>query len=50
MTRRATGKLTRNQRVGQEPRLFVGLVLILIFSEAIALFGLIVALVMSGGS
>jgi len=35
------------KRVGQEPRLFVAMILVLIFSEAIALFGLIVALVMS---
>jgi V-type H+-transporting ATPase proteolipid subunit len=35
------------KRVGQEPRLFVAMILVLIFSEAIALFGLIVSLVMS---
>jgi len=35
------------KRVGQEPKLFVAMILVLIFSEAIALFGLIVALVMS---
>ncbi|KAH9261894.1 V-type ATPase, C subunit [Batrachochytrium salamandrivorans] len=33
--------------VGREPRLFVSMILIMIFSEAIALFGLIVALVLS---
>lgn len=31
--------------VGREPRLFVSMILVMIFSEAIALFGLIVALV-----
>ena len=35
------------KRVGQNPQLFVGMLLVMIFSEAIALFGLIVALVMS---
>ena len=37
----------------QEPRLFVGMILILIFAEALGLYGLIVALIMSssgGGS
>ena len=33
--------------VGREPRLFVSMILVMIFSEAIALFGLIVALVLS---
>lgn len=33
--------------VGQQPRLYVGMVLILIFAEAVALYGLIVALVIS---
>jgi V-type H+-transporting ATPase proteolipid subunit len=33
--------------VGREPRLFVAMILIMIFAEAIALFGLIVALVLS---
>jgi len=31
----------------QEPRLFVGMILILIFAEALALYGLIVALILS---
>ena len=33
--------------VGLEPRLFVGLVLIMIFAEAVALYGLIVSLILS---
>lgn len=33
--------------VGQQPKLYVGMVLILIFGEALALYGLIVALVLS---
>jgi V-type H+-transporting ATPase proteolipid subunit len=33
--------------VAREPRLFVSMILVMIFSEAIALFGLIVALVLS---
>ena len=33
--------------VGREPRMFVSMILVMIFSEAIALFGLIVALVLS---
>lgn len=33
--------------VGQEPRLFVGMILILIFAEALGLYGLIVALILS---
>lgn len=33
--------------VGQQPKLYVGMVLILIFAEALALYGLIVALVLS---
>ncbi len=32
---------------GKEPRVFVGMVLILIFSEVLALYGLIVALVLN---
>ena len=31
----------------QQPRLFVGMILILIFAEALALYGLIVALILS---
>ena len=31
----------------QQPKLFVGMILILIFAEALGLYGLIVALVMS---
>merc|ERR1719386_454328 len=31
----------------QQPKLFVGMILILIFSEALGLYGLIVALIMS---
>merc|ERR1711918_151261 len=34
----------------QQPRLFVGMILILIFAEALGLYGLIVALIMSGKS
>ena len=34
----------------QQPKLFVGMILILIFAEALGLYGLIVALVMSGTS
>ncbi len=34
----------------QEPRLFVGMILILIFAEALGLYGLIVALIMSSSS
>lgn len=33
--------------VGQNERLFVGMILILIFGEALALYGLIVSLIMS---
>lgn len=33
--------------VGREPRMFVSMILLMIFSEAIALFGLIVALVLA---
>ena len=33
--------------VGLQPRLFVALILILIFAEALALYGLIVALILS---
>merc|ERR1719473_720195 len=33
-----------------EPRLFVGLILILIFAEALGLYGLIVGLVVASGS
>ncbi len=36
--------------VGQEPDLFVGLILILIFAEALGLYGLIVALILSQSS
>jgi F0F1-type ATP synthase membrane subunit c/vacuolar-type H+-ATPase subunit K len=32
---------------GQQPRLFVAMILILIFAEALALYGLIVALILS---
>jgi len=32
---------------GQQPRLFVGMILILIFAEALGLYGLIVALILS---
>ena len=31
----------------QQPRLFVGMILILIFAEALGLYGLIVALILS---
>ena len=34
----------------QQPKLFVGMILILIFAEALGLYGLIVALVMSSAS
>ena len=34
----------------QQPRLFVGMILILIFAEALGLYGLIIALIMSGKS
>ena len=33
--------------LGQQPKLFVGMILILIFAEALGLYGLIVALIMS---
>ncbi|PRP77871.1 vacuolar H(+)-ATPase [Planoprotostelium fungivorum] len=33
----------------QQPKLFVGMVLILIFAEALALYGLIVALILTSG-
>jgi len=33
--------------VGLQPRLFVALILIMIFAEALALYGLIVALILS---
>lgn len=33
--------------VGQQPSIYVGMVLMLIFSEALALYGLIVAVVLS---
>ena len=36
--------------VAQQPKLFVGMILILIFAEALGLYGLIVALVMSGAA
>ena len=32
---------------GQQPKLFVGMVLILIFAEALGLYGLIVAIILS---
>lgn len=35
--------------VGQQEKLFVGMILILIFAEALGLYGLIVALVLSQG-
>merc|ERR1719321_917115 len=34
----------------QQPKLFVGMVLILIFAEALALYGLIVGIILSGKS
>ena len=34
----------------QEPRVFVGMILILIFGEAIGLYGMIVAIILSQGS
>ena len=34
----------------QQPRLYVGMVLILIFAEVLGLYGLIVALIMNGRS
>ena len=34
----------------QQPKLFVGMILILIFAEALGLYGLIVALIMSSNS
>ncbi|GMH59697.1 hypothetical protein TrRE_jg7491 [Triparma retinervis] len=34
--------------VGQQPKLFVGVILILIFAEALGLYGLIIALIVSG--
>lgn len=34
----------------QQPRLFVGMVLILIFAEVLGLYGLIVALILNTGS
>jgi V-type H+-transporting ATPase proteolipid subunit len=36
--------------VAQQPKLFVGMILILIFAEALGLYGLIVALIMSSVS
>jgi len=33
---------------GQQPRIFVAMILILIFSEVLGLYGMIVALVLSG--
>ena len=36
--------------VGQQEKLFVGMILILIFAEALALYGLIVALILSQSS
>ena len=36
--------------VAQQPKLFVGMILILIFAEALGLYGLIVALVMASAS
>jgi V-type H+-transporting ATPase proteolipid subunit len=33
--------------VGQQPRLYVGVILILIFAEALGLYGLIIALILS---
>merc|ERR1740129_2214340 len=35
---------------GQQPRLFVGMILILIFAEALGLYGLIVGLVVASGA
>jgi len=34
----------------QQPKLFVGMILILIFAEALGLYGLIIALILSGKS
>ena len=34
----------------QQPKLFVGMILILIFAEALALYGLIVGIILSGKS
>ena len=34
-------------QVGQQEKLFVGMILILIFAEALGLYGLIVALILS---
>lgn len=36
--------------VGQQERLFVGMILILIFAEALGLYGMIVALILSQSS
>ena len=36
--------------VGQQEKLFVGMILILIFAEALGLYGLIVALILSQNS
>ena len=36
--------------VGQQEKLFVGVILILIFAEALGLYGLIVGLVVASGS
>eukprot|EP00292_Cryptomonas_paramecium_P020846 CAMPEP_0113700258 /NCGR_PEP_ID=MMETSP0038_2-20120614/23846_1 /TAXON_ID=2898 /ORGANISM="Cryptomonas paramecium" /LENGTH=176 /DNA_ID=CAMNT_0000623873 /DNA_START=13 /DNA_END=543 /DNA_ORIENTATION=+ /assembly_acc=CAM_ASM_000170 len=36
--------------LGQQPKLFVGMILILIFAEALGLYGLIVALIFSAAS
>ncbi len=36
--------------LGQQDKIFVGMMLILIFSEAIGLYGLIVSLILSGAS
>ena len=33
--------------LGQQPKLFVGMILIMIFAEALGLYGLIVALILS---
>ncbi|KAF3498233.1 hypothetical protein DY000_02055165 [Brassica cretica] len=43
-----TGKLqTGNRANAQQPKLFVGMILILIFAEALALYGLIVGIILS---
>jgi hypothetical protein len=43
----AHAQTERVRAVGQQDRLFVGMILILIFAEALGLYGLIVALILS---